>query len=100
MSEHHHRNWQQAFDQERTEAEGRRQQAVTEAHRACAEAKSALRRKHASEPRELDGDAQYHRHVRELKSLDDALDADVRKADAAYHAEVRQAAQRNKVTVQ
>jgi flagellar motility protein MotE (MotC chaperone) len=95
----HAQNWKAPFDDDVARAKDRHQQAIAEAQRACAEAKSELRRKHAAERREADPDAQYHRQVRELKSLDDALDADVRKADAAYHAKVARLGKEHGVTV-
>ena len=95
----HAQNWKEPFDEEVTRAKDHHQQAITEAHRACAEAKSALRRKHTAERKEADPDAQYHRQVRELKALDDALDRAIREADAAFHAEVARLGQEHSVSV-
>lgn len=92
-------HWAQAFNEEVTRAEGRHQQAIAEAHAEHKRAVAALREQQAAEPPEGNWDFQYSRHVRELKALDDALDAAVRKADAAYHEEVAQIGREHGVAV-
>ena len=68
MPQHKHQGWAEPFNDDRTEAEGRRQQAITDAQAAHEVAADKLRNKHAAEAREPDPDAQYHRQVRELKA--------------------------------
>jgi len=92
-------HWAQDFNEEVTTAKGRHQQALRQAHDRHLDACAALREKQAAEPRKGDWDTQYHRQMRELKALDDALDAEVRKADAAFHEEVARIGQEHGISV-
>src|SRR5437868_12522539 len=92
-------NWADPFNAAKTQAEGRRQQAISDAHTAHAVAVDKLRNTHAAEAREPDPDAQYHRQVRELKALNDALDREVRKADVQFKSDLVAAGQRHNVSV-
>jgi hypothetical protein len=95
----HAQNWKSPFDEDVAKAKDRHQQAIRAAHAAHAKEVAELRQRHAAEPREADPDAQYHRQVRELKTLNDALDSAIRAADEAFHAEVARLGAEHGVTV-
>jgi hypothetical protein len=92
-------HWAQDFLADKALAEARRQQAIDDAHDRHLQAVAALWEQQAAEPRKGDWDPQYHRQMRELKALDDALDAEVRRADETYHEEVARIGQEHGVRV-
>jgi hypothetical protein len=108
-----------AFDEAKARAEARKQQAIKEAHEAFSRAYLAEKARQAAEYERANAawntvksnpNATGHDKARQefelakLPANHDAARAElnraIKAADAAYHAEVRQAAQLHKVTIQ